>query len=183
MSERDRARWDAKWREMVRPAAPSALLRAYAGALPGGLAVDVACGLGQNALWLARHEYGVVGVDISRVALRRALRRARRRHLQRRVLFVQVDLERWRLPQACADLVCVFKFLDRDLFPMFRNALRPGGYLFYQTRHEGLLQRLPGANPEYLLRRRELHDVFGDWQVLTYEEGLESARLVVRKPG
>ena len=69
MSEKDRAKWDEKWREMLQPAAPSDLLLANAGALPGGVAVDVACGLGQNALWLARHRYQVLGVDISQVAL------------------------------------------------------------------------------------------------------------------
>lgn len=182
MSERDRAKWDRKWRDMLRPAAPSDLLQAHADALPGGLAVDLACGLGQNALWLAAHAYQVLGVDISHVALQRARRRARSRQLQERVLFAQVDLDRWRLPRLSVDLVCVFRFLDRDLFPVLQGALRPGGFLFYQTRHVGLLERVPDANPDYLLQRGELPGAFTGWNILTYREGPEDARLVARKP-
>lgn len=182
MSEEDRAKWDEKWQDMMRPAAPSDLLQAKERVLPGGLAVDVACGLGQNALWLARHGYQVLGVDISHVALQRARRRARHLQQRERVLFVQVDLDRWRLPRHSVDLVCVFRFLDRDLFPMLKEAVRPGGYLFYQTRHVGLLQRLPQSNPDFLLKRGELPGVFFTWNVLTYTEGAEDARLVAQKP-
>lgn len=182
MSERDRAKWDQKWRDMLRPAPPSDLLRAHAEALPGGVAVDIACGLGQNALWLAGHAYCVLGVDISHVALQRARGGARSRQLQEKVLFAQVDLDRWRLPRLSVDLVCVFRFLDRDLFPMLQEALRPGGFLFYQTRHVGLLERLPDANPHYLLQLGELPRAFAAWNILTYREAPEDARLVARKP-
>ena len=99
------------------------------------------------------------------------------------MVFVQVDLDRWQLPRRSVDLVCVFRFLDRDVFSMLKAALRPGGLFFCQTRHVGLLERVPDANPDYLLRRAELPRTFAAWNILTHREGPEDARLMARKPG
>lgn len=181
MSTEDRRRWDEKWQEHLGPAPPSELLQRYAPLMSGGLALDVACGLGQNTLWLARQGYSALGIDVSYVALQRATSRARRQGLQRRTLFAQIDLDHWQAPAECVDLVCVFRFLDRRLWPIIGRILRPGGFLFYETRHKGVLARRPEATPAYLLRPGELRSVFGDWQILKHEEAAENARLVARR--
>lgn len=182
MSREERRKWDARWREMEEPAPPDDLLRDHADLLAGGLALDLACGRGQNALWLAAHSYAVLGVDGSRIALCGARKEALLRGLGRRALFVQADLDVWRPPANAFDLIAVFRFLDRSLFPYLRRALRPGGLLFYATRHRGVLRRRPDATPEYLLRRGELPAYFTGWEVVRHEEGPENVRFVARKP-
>lgn len=167
---------------MEEPAPPDALLQEHVDLLTGGLALDLACGRGQNALWLAAHGYTVLGVDGSRVALTSARQEAVRRDLQRRVLFVQADLDVWHPPAGAFDVVVVFRFLDRDLFPCLRKALRPGGLLFYTTRHRGVLRWRPDATQEFLLKKGELPAYFAGWEIVHDEEGAKNAYFVTRKP-
>lgn len=182
MSQKDRLRWNRKWAERSEGSAVNPLLLAHEGLLGSGLALDVACGRGQNSVWLASHGYLTLGVDISRVALAEARATAASNGVARKNLFVQVDLDCWRPPTTTFDLVVVFRFLDRDLYRPLQRSVRPGGLLFYETRHLGIRRRLPDANPDYLLRPGELAQVFAGWQVIAYAEGNENAQLVARKP-
>lgn len=182
MSKEDGRRWNRKWSDRRETSNVSSLLQEQEALLAPGTALDLACGRGQNSIWLAHHGYATLGVDISRVALQAAQTAALRQGLGRRTLFVQADLDRWRPPPRAFDLVAVFRFLDRDLFAPLRQSVRPGGLLFYETRHHGIRTRIPDANPTYLLRRGELATVFGDWELLYYEEGAENAALVARRP-
>lgn len=182
MSEADRQRWNEKWSERTRSRRVNRLLREHQGLLGSGRALDLACGRGQNSIWLARHGYTTLGVDVSGVALRAARAAAARVGVWRHTLFVQADLDSWRPPAEIFDLVAVFRFLDRELYEPLKECVRPDGLLFYETRHEGILERLPGANPAYLLRRDELRQAFSGWHIIVYREGPENARLVARKP-
>jgi SAM-dependent methyltransferase len=182
MSGGDRDRWNRKWRERQETRPAHRLLRAYAPEMGGGVAVDLACGLGQNTLFLATRGYEVFGFDLSGVALELARRAAQVARLGRRAWFVQYDLDRWAAAPASVDVICVFRFLDRRLFPRIRAALRGGGWLFYETRHEGVLERLPDSNPSFLLAPGELLARFSDWHVARYEEDRENSALVARRP-
>lgn len=181
MSEQDRHRWDRKWQERRGTTAVNPLLRSHRRWWTGGLALDVACGQGQNAIWLAHHGYHVLGVDISRVALAVAQTKARQQGVEQ-LVFAQVDLDQWRPTVLTYDLICVFRFLDRTLFPALEAALRPGGFLVYQTRHSGRLLSEPDANPEYLLQPGELRRAFSTLTLYWYEAGRENASLIARKP-
>ena len=78
MSDTDRRRWDARHAaaEDVVPLPPD-VLRGREDLVPtGGRALDVACGRGAVALWLARRGLVVDAVDVSPVALAAAARRA-----------------------------------------------------------------------------------------------------------
>ena len=158
------------------------MLRDSGDLLRAGIAIDLACGVGQNSLWLARHGYQTIGVDVSTVALRAARAEAARRGLWRHSLFVQADLDSWRPAPASANVLTVFRFLDRALFPAIQACLRPGGLLFYETRHTGICRRLPDATRAYLLQPGELRHVFARWEIVFYEEGSENARLIARRP-
>lgn len=184
MSQIDQQRWDKKWADSGSESFdPHPLLLANQRVLGGGIAIDLACGRGQNSLWLANQGYLVLGTDISLVALKIAAIEAKKTALGDRVLFVQLDLDTWPAIAETFDLICVFRFLNRRLFPVIRRSLRPGGLLFYSTRHAGILSRLPDANREYLLESDELIDTFGDWSVIYYRQGLENAALIAQKPG
>ena len=74
MSQSDQDKWDARYRagEYKARTHPSALLTEWLPKLawpPDCSAIDVACGLGRNALFLARQGWRVAAVDISAVAL------------------------------------------------------------------------------------------------------------------
>ncbi len=183
MTKTDRLRWDRKYAS--RDAGlekPHALLLKHRYLLSGGNALDVACGRGQNALWLGEIGYTVLGVDISRIALRAAKDQAASAGLERLVRFEEVDLNSWAIPRLSYDLVIVFRFLDRMLFPLIKLSLRPGGLLLYATRHEGILDKDPTANPDYLLNRGELVAIFQNWEIIYQQEGAENAEIVARKP-
>ncbi len=92
-----------------------------------------------------------------------------------------MDLDGWRPVPGQYDLVIVFRFLDRSLFPHLSSALRKGGLLFYSTRHLGLLERQPDADPKHLLQRGELKSTFTRLTLLQYHEDEENSYLIARR--
>jgi len=192
MAESDRARWDERYAvgDWPRFDRPSRVLRdAEAWLAEPGLALDVACGAGRNALWLARRGFKVVGVDISWEGLKRLRRRARDEKLD--IHLVLADLERFAFPPASFDLIVNARFLLRSLFPSFRSALKPGGLLLVDTFSVHEIEELGGdIRRAYALERGELGQVFRDFEILLYEEGIFEepegerglARLAARRP-
>jgi 2-polyprenyl-3-methyl-5-hydroxy-6-metoxy-1,4-benzoquinol methylase len=187
MSADDRMRWDAFYREKAGDPYPDPdpLLFQFTPpvcALGSARALDLACGLGQNGLWLAAQGYTVDLMDASRVALTRARTEATRRGL-RSANFLQVDLDTVKLETSEYDLICIVRFLDRNLVPQIRAAVRPGGRVIYATFNQQLLETRTGFNPDYLLRAGELGGYFGDWQILRNDDSTPFSQLVAIKPG
>ncbi len=93
MSDADKERWNARYAsgEYIARSHPSELLARWIDRLPKGRALDVACGAGRNALFLAAKGYRVEAMDISSVALERAATRARKEGLE--VRWIEADLE------------------------------------------------------------------------------------------
>lgn len=186
MAAQDRIRWDQIYRERAdRPyPEPHPLLFEFtppAEPERGLRALDLAGGLGQNALWLSTQGYEVDLMDISRTALLRAQEEMRRRGL-RRVNLLQVDLDQPHLDADAYALVCVFRFLKRELFPLLRASIQPGGRIIYETFNRRYLQILPAFNPQHLLEVGELVGYFADWKLLLYQENDHIAQLVAIKP-
>lgn len=192
MAASDRLRWDDIYQQRVGDEGhpetyptPDPLLFAFAPPLReagSAYALDLACGLGQNGLWLAAQGYVVDLVDVSRVALTAARDEAARRDL-RSVNFFLHDLDAPDLEPESYDLIVVFRYLNRHLFPTIRAALRPGGRVLYQTYNTRYLNIKPDANPEYLLRPGELTGYFGDWRILRANEPEHVSQIVAIKPG
>lgn len=182
MSDADRELWDEKWAEMDKTPEVSDILRRHRSRLGSGVALDVACGLGQNSIWLAKNGFSVLGVDLSPVALSTAWRAAQLAGVDGKVLFARVDLDQWRPARESVDFLCVMRFLDRDLVPHLLRSVRPGGLAAYATRHVGVLKRRPDANADYLLRPGELLKLFDAWKVIEHLETDENSSLIARKP-
>jgi SAM-dependent methyltransferase len=121
-------------------------------------ALDLACGGGRNALFLAELGYEVDAWDISDVAiaiLEKALGEQQNARLRVRPRIV--DLETVELPENTYDLILDSHYLDRNLFRPLQRALRPGGLLVLRT----FLQPSDGKyNPAHALEPGELRRAF-----------------------
>jgi len=186
MTSADRLKWDERyaadpdWRRERQP--PHPWLVGHTPRSSGGLALDLACGLGQNALFLARQGYRVTGVDLSHVGLTAGQDMARQAGLADQILFAQADLDQFRPPAARFELVCVLRFLSRDLFPWLARALKPGGRLVYATLNQGWARTRPEINPEFLLYPGELLTAFPGLDVLDQAEDDEMSYIACCKP-
>src|SRR5205085_8196577 len=103
-------------------------------------ALDVGCGEGGDALWLAEHGWQVVGVDVSQVALDRAAARAGETGLADRTTWEQRDLLRWSPPAATYDLVtaCFIHLAAGDrqaVYAALADAVVPGGTFLVAAHH------------------------------------------------
>jgi tellurite methyltransferase len=154
--EPDRERWDRKYAAGEGPAhfRPNSFLVENQQLLRGGRALDVACGFGGNALFLARLGFQVEGVDISAVGLGRAQAETLRQDLE--IQWIQADLTHWWVPPDRYDLILVFYYLNRELTPHLAGGLRPGGLLVQANRNKGFLAERPDFDPDYLLEPGEL---------------------------
>jgi SAM-dependent methyltransferase len=192
MDHDEKTHWDARYRD--KPGSwtePDELLKqAYAEFLiasPSGLALDLAGGAGRNALFLLRRGWRVKLLDISEVGLQLAQEKAAAEglssHLTAEVVNLNTILD---LGSAQYDLVIVFNFLRRELFPALAAALKPGGFLIYKTYTTARLDF--GNSPSdrrYLLEPNELREAFSSLQILRYQEtaeGKAAAELVAKRP-
>jgi tellurite methyltransferase len=188
MTESDQARWDRKFASGEGPAhfEPNQFLVENRHLLTGERALDMACGFGGNALYVAGLGYRVDAVDVSGVALLRAKGEAARRAL--RIRWVQADLNRWWVPLARYDLILVFFYLNRDLMQPIAAALRPGGLLFQANRNKRFVAVRPDFDPDYLLEPGELCTLARDagLEILHYgevpPERAHDSQLIARKP-
>lgn len=168
-------------------AAPSPLFSEVISGLPRGRALDLACGAGRHTLALARLGWEVVAVDGASVAIE-MLRGRLSAGEAGRVETIVADLERGQYaPEPGSfDLVCVFHYLHRELFPALRAAVRPGG-------HAALAIHVAAAASSKLLAPGELRGLFPGWEAIVDREREHqlgagdrhhhaTAELVVRRP-
>jgi SAM-dependent methyltransferase len=149
--------WDERHgaRDPIERREPDPDLVAVVGALPPGRAVDLACGDGRHAVWLASRGWTVTGVDFSRVGLERAREAAEAAGLT--VAWEHEDLLAWEPAAGMAELVVVaFLHLPpedrRAVFAKAATALVPGGRLLILGHDRVNLGRdVPGPrDPAYL---------------------------------
>ena len=134
--------------------------------------LDLACGAGANAIFAAGRGCRVVGVDASYEGLRIAAERARAAGVP--LSLVNADLEVWRPPPRCFDLVMVFRYLDRALFPALPLMIRPGGVVIYKTFNSNFLKHKPDMNPEYLLQPGELAGCFPNLEMIASNDAADN---------
>jgi SAM-dependent methyltransferase len=172
------------------PDAPAEWLVEHGDLLGGnGRALDVACGDGRNALYLAQRGYAVDAIDASDVMVG-ALRSA----ADERGLAITprvVDVEREPLPPGPYNAIVVLNFLRRDLFGALEDRLAPGGLLLFETFGRAHLDELGCSfNPAYVLERGELLRAFPRLEVVAHHDGVADRAggprgvesLVARRP-
>jgi SAM-dependent methyltransferase len=148
-----------------------------------GTALDLAGGVGRHAMFLAQRGWQVTLTDISAVGIQRAGKAAEK--YGARIDFVVGDARELEAKQDY-DLILVFFYLERELFPKLAHALRPGGLVIYKTytrEHKKFSSKGP-SHPMYFLGPNELLRAFPAFHVLHYHETVREkgiAELVAQK--
>ncbi|MBI4195386.1 MAG: class I SAM-dependent methyltransferase [Betaproteobacteria bacterium] len=149
------------------PDTPSAWVRRWAEMIPAeGRVLDVACGAGRHARFLAGLGYAVDAVDRESAALSELAGVPG-------ITVTRADIESGPWPYAGRTFagVVVVNYLHRPLFPHLLAALAPGGALIYETFASGNERYGRPANPDFLLRPGELLEVVrGRLRVIAYED-------------
>ena len=214
LCDNERERWNRKYREAIRARTETGrcaktvpdpfFLHAFSEyILPrfphGGRALDLAGGAGRHAIWLAQRGWTVRLIDVSEAGVELARQNAG--PLASHISFVVDDLTHFEASQtqfkmksemktelkseAGFDVVMVFFYLERKIFPEVVKAVRPGGLLLYKTYTEAQTKLPAGPkNPAHLLEPGELPRLAAGLRVVHYrEESAEraTAELVASK--
>lgn len=178
--------------------APSRFVAEQLHRLPKGRALDVACGAGRHALYLAAHGFEVEAIDRDNESLAKLSTAAAQRHLSH-LTVKQVDLERItderpEFPPNTYDAIVVCFYLHRPLFSWLVEALKPQGVLLYETfTIDNYVRYRHPRRWEFCLAQNELLRLTSSLRVLSYDEGehdggpgvgsVFTAQLVAQKPG
>jgi SAM-dependent methyltransferase len=185
---------------------PSPLLGTAIQSLKPGRALDIASGVGRHAIFLAERGWHVTAVDSSRVGIEILQQRAREAGKRSAripacgtqascLLTIEAhvaDLEsgEFYIEPGTYDLICVFYYLQRDLFSPMRAGVKPGGTVVAAIHLNDGKENARPANPAFLLEPGELKQLFADWEITYYREGEsdegghhhDTAYLIARKP-
>lgn len=130
--------------------------------------LDLACGTGRNARWLAQQGFLVEAVDRDEVALATL---QDMKNISTRV----IDLENspWLYIARKFDAIIACRYLHRPLLPLLPASLADKGVLIYETFMQGQEALGRPANPAFLLQPDELLQIYLDQaNIVAFEQGL-----------
>ena len=191
VSAADREKWDERYRlgAYEDRTHPSAWLERWLSGVTVGRALDIPCGAGRNAIFLASRGFSVTGIDISAVALARAEATAQARGLS--VDWMRRDLDTGHGITGTFELIVVIHYVDLDLIAKLTDLLTPGGHLVVEL-HLATEQPVAGPqDPAYRVDPGALRDAAGHLDILGYAEEIVEdpdgrtvalARLAGRQP-
>lgn len=186
------ADWDERYRRGEHATTePHNLLVRAVEHLRAGRALDLACGTGRHALFLAQRGWRVTALDASSVGIELTKVRARLLDVEVDARVCNLEDVEFEIERDAYDLICDFYYLQRNLWPQIRAGLRAGAILVAAI-HLADGEREEG-NPNFLLRPGELRAEFGDWEIVQYHETeltdedagqhhRRTAEIIARKP-
>lgn len=151
------------------PNQPSAWVCRFSSCIrPAGHVLDLACGRGRHARWLAAQGCSVEAVDRDASALA-----ALAGVTGVRVRAADLESGPWPYAGCRFDGIVVTNYLHRPLLPLIEGALADGGLLIYETFMVGNERHGKPSNPDFLLRPQELLEIArsASLQVIAFEEG------------
>ncbi|MBL0715970.1 MAG: methyltransferase domain-containing protein [Desulfosarcina sp.] len=161
----ERLQWNRKYRRETFAAHPSPIVETYARLAPVGRALDVACGNGRNACYLAGLGFAVDAVDIAVEGLNRFVCRHAGIHR------ICADLDLFDIPRGRYSLIVNIRYLNRRLFPALREGLCRGGLLIFESYRTEPAGTTSGPHrSEHLLRPDELRKAFSPLRIIAYQE-------------
>jgi tellurite methyltransferase len=191
ISNVDISGWDQRYRSKERAGEglqtePTELVAQTVRNLSPGRALDLACGTGRNALWLARQGWDVTAVDGAGAAVEILGERAREGNVKLKTVVADLQKSEYAIAPSSWDLVIICYYLQRDLMEPAKNGVRPGGILLIIV-HTTEGDEQPTSSR---LRAGELARYFSDWEILHSYEGKPNdpahrrsvAEIVARRP-
>jgi SAM-dependent methyltransferase len=180
VTEEDRIRWDDRYARLgpapVGASVPPPLIAPYEHLLPTtGRAIDVACGRGVGAVWLACRGLEVWGLDISPVAIGLADDLARRSGVGDRCRFDVADLDHGLPKGPPVDLILCHMFRDPRLDGAIIERLVPGGLLAMTA-----LSEVDAGPGRFRVPRGGLPAAFSELEVIASGERQGEAWLLAR---
>lgn len=183
MSEKDKQKWNEKYKQKLEKEEeklpqPNERVTQFDKYFHGNDALDMACGLGANSIYLAQKGYRVTALDVSDVAIEYINKIAVDKGLS--IQGKAEDLDDVSLPQEEYDLIINTFYLDRELFIPMKKALKPKGYLFIETFYQvEENDPNPHMKKEYTLKSQELLDTFKEMEILYYHENQETGLVTL----
>jgi len=135
----------------------------------GGKALDYACGLSANGVFLAQHGFDVTAWDLSDVAVDKVNTYAVEKKLSLHAEKIDIEKSLDAL-QGEFDVIVVSFFLHRESLSVLYKLLKPCGLLFYQTFSGEQLNGVGPSRSAFRLHRGELLKVFSSMKLLSYRE-------------
>jgi SAM-dependent methyltransferase len=176
MSRADLVKWDERYRDGAYAGRrhPTALLARYCASIGVGPALDVACGAGRNALFLAEHGFAVDAVDISQAGLERLRADAGARGLA--VNALEADLEHG-LPASLAlrgryALIVMLRYVNQPLLPALFDRLDEGGVFLCEQHLKTSRDVIGPKSAAFRLAPNQLLESVRDLRVHFYREGI-----------
>jgi tellurite methyltransferase len=174
VSRAERDKWDARYRAGAyeERAHPTALLAEWLDRLPRGSALDVACGAGRNAVFLAAAGHAVDAVDISSAALERGHATAEQRGVD--IGWHCADLEErpGALPRGPYDLVVWVRYVNAALWPEIVSRLAPAGHVLVEQHLVTSADVVGPTSAAFRLAPGELARAAADLRTVYEHEGL-----------
>jgi tellurite methyltransferase len=147
---------------------PSPLVTRFSQELKTGRALDLACGVGRNSLYLAEHGWQVTAVDGSPLAIEILTERARGRNLTVDARVVDLEHAEFEIEPGAYDLISDCYYLQRSLIPKMQSGVRPGGIVVAIVHLADPDQ--PHGTPTRA-KPGELRGYFTGWKILHEYEG------------
>lgn len=191
MSGIDRDKWDKRYRDgaYAERTHPSEFLQDWVGKIPTGRAIDLACGSGRNALYLAKQGFDVDAVDISAQALDRAQKTAQGMGVS--VNWLEHDLDEPLQLEDSYQLILIIRYVNLPLIQQMTANLAPGGFLVCEQHLVTEAEVIGPTNSVYRVSSGDLLTVAEGLDIKHLEEVLVPdpdgrtaalARLVAQKP-
>jgi tellurite methyltransferase len=175
-------KWNTKHKEQLeQKKEPTAnrRLEGLSSYLNGGRALDIACGLGGNSLFLAKKNYQVQAVDISDIAIAYIQDQTAKRKLSIDPQKCDLtDINKLQWSSDTFNLVVITYYLDRELLPIIKRIITENGYFFMETYFQSPQDNQKISN-KYKLEPQELLSEFKDWKILYYEENEQEGRQTI----
>jgi SAM-dependent methyltransferase len=167
--------WDERYSKGKPNEQTHPLVVEFAAKLKPGRALDVACGVGRHALFLAERGWQVTAVDSSQVAIELLSQAAIEKRLSIDAHLADLETREFLIEPSSYDLIVNCCYLQRDLFPAIKAGIKVGGCVLAVIAMVDDDPEVTPMNPAFLLQPGELRALFDGWELLHDSESKTGA--------
>jgi 2-polyprenyl-3-methyl-5-hydroxy-6-metoxy-1,4-benzoquinol methylase len=161
-------KWDEKYKKLQKKPKVNLLLQEFYTLATKNRALDIACGIGQNATFLANRGFIVDVVDISEVGLSK--------FNHKNINKYSIDIRDFQFKKSYYDLIICTNFLDRTIFKKISTSLKKGGVLIFET----YTYKKKGFNTNFVLEKNELLKVFANLEIIYYKSDTKASLVAIK---